>query len=184
MCLIFFLQKLFFVDEDRKHEDKWGENRFFCVTYYHWNETHKTYEMPKTRFDFNKYSGLTCINLCVPVLLFTGWLRFWRLHVRDSQWADSNLRCPDRLARCSHAATACSNSAQTFWTSKETFLLVSNTYEGHHRDVLAQAFWFDMLLLNQTKLDDLFHQGFLVIKYIIRTPGIGLGVGLDVVRHV
>lgn len=96
----------------------------------------------------------------------------------DSQWVDSNLRRPDLLAGCSNAATARSNSAQTFWTSKETFLLVSNTYEGHHRDLLAQAFWFDMLLLNQTKLDDLFHQGFLVIKYMIRTLADWFGRGV------
>lgn len=133
-----------------------------------------------------EYGGSTCINLWPPCCCSQDGYDsddfMWERN--NGQWADSDLRRLDLLAGCSHAATARSNSAQTFWTSKETFLLVSNTYEGHHRDLLAQAFWFDMLLLNQTKLDDLFHQGFLVIKYIIRTLGIGSGVGLGGVRHV
>lgn len=54
VCLIFFLQKLFFIDEDRKHEDKWGEDRFFFC---HILSLKWDYEMPKIKhvLDLQEY---------------------------------------------------------------------------------------------------------------------------------
>lgn len=51
------------------------------------------------------------------------------------------------------------------------FFKFEDTYEGHHRGLIVQTAWFYMLLLNHTKLGPVFHQGSLMIKYMIRTRG-------------